>query len=227
MEHSEAVKMVAAGKYLLGELTPSERESFEDHYFGCAECAAEVKSTALFVDNLREVLGAETAPKQAPVLATEAKPRWSAWLRPAFAVPVFALLLVMVGYQNLVTIPGLKDAAKPQALATFSLMTAGSRSAGESVIEVGKTTPFGIYFDIPAGADFAHYTCAVRNEGNKQFFSIDVPAREARDSVQLLIPGATLDSGRYYLVVLGHRANEGAGATGEEVARLPFAVAIK
>lgn len=226
MEHSEAVKMVAASKYLLGELTASERESFEDHYFGCAECAADVQSAALFVDNLREVLAAERLPKPTPVrAAAEPTRRWASWLRPAFAIPVLVLLVATVSYQNLVTIPGLKNETKPQALPTFSLVTAGSRSAGENVIEVRKRTPFGLYFDIPARTEFTGYTCTVRNESDKQFFSVEVPAREARDSVQLLIPGATLDSGRYYLVVLGHR--DGAGSTGEEVARLPFVVAIK
>ena len=43
----------------------------------------------------------------APVPVSKAA-GWLAWLRPAFAVPVFALLLAVVGYQNFVTVPRLE-----------------------------------------------------------------------------------------------------------------------
>jgi len=35
---------------------------------------------------------------------------WLSWLQPAFAVPAFATLL-LIGYQNLVVLPGLREAA--------------------------------------------------------------------------------------------------------------------
>ncbi|HWR34850.1 MAG TPA: zf-HC2 domain-containing protein [Clostridia bacterium] len=229
MDHSEAIKMIAAEKYLLGELTASERDAFEDHYFSCEECAADVKSAAVFVDNVREVLRAELAPRKAEA-AVDNKRSWFAWLRPAYAAPLLAILLVVVGYQNFVTIPRMnrgKSAAAPQALATFSLVTAGSRSGSGITIAVEKNTPFGLYFDIPSSSEFSSYSCEVQSESGKRLFSVGVPAQQARDSVQLLIPGATLESGQYYLVVLGNRNEQAASTPGQEVARLPFAVRVK
>ena len=133
MEHTEAVQLKAAERYVLGELTGDLRAQYEDHYFGCAECAAELKLAAMFAANARAELEAEvaTARLAGPAVAAR-KPAQGGWfavfLRPSFAVPVFALLLLFAGYQNLIVIPHLKSAATaaaPQTLLSYSLITVG------------------------------------------------------------------------------------------------------
>ena len=42
MNHTEAVRLKAAEKYLMGELSAELRDQYEDHYFGCAECAQDI-----------------------------------------------------------------------------------------------------------------------------------------------------------------------------------------
>ncbi|MFZ1030822.1 MAG: hypothetical protein WAN72_02440, partial [Candidatus Acidiferrales bacterium] len=61
MEHTEAVQLKAAERYVLGELTGDLRAQYEDHYFGCAECAADLKLAAMFAANTRAELEAEVA----------------------------------------------------------------------------------------------------------------------------------------------------------------------
>lgn len=56
MNHEEALQLEAAEKYVLGELSQSLRDQFEKHFFECQECAFDVKATAGFVDNVRNVL---------------------------------------------------------------------------------------------------------------------------------------------------------------------------
>ena len=56
MNHDEAIRLKAAEKYLLGELNAELRDQYEDHYFGCAECAQDVRTGAVFIDNARDVL---------------------------------------------------------------------------------------------------------------------------------------------------------------------------
>jgi len=56
MDHSEAVRMQAGEKYVLGELSPVLREEYEEHFFACVACALEVKAAAAFVDNACDVL---------------------------------------------------------------------------------------------------------------------------------------------------------------------------
>ena len=43
-------------RYVLDELTGQEREEFEEHYFNCAECAADVRAAFAFAANARAVL---------------------------------------------------------------------------------------------------------------------------------------------------------------------------
>jgi len=56
MDHNEALRLHAVEKYVLGELPPSLRDEFEEHFFECQECALDVNAAAEFVDNVRAVL---------------------------------------------------------------------------------------------------------------------------------------------------------------------------
>ena len=68
----------AAERYLLGEMSETEREQYEEHFFNCADCAADVRSTATFLDALRACL--PPAPGTGPLklkTMTIVEPWWS------------------------------------------------------------------------------------------------------------------------------------------------------
>ncbi len=44
MDHQEAVSLEATEQYLLGTLDEDQREAFEEHFFGCLECAEDVRA---------------------------------------------------------------------------------------------------------------------------------------------------------------------------------------
>jgi len=90
MDHDEAIQLQAAVKYVLGELSPVQREEYEEHYFDCAECASDLKAAAGFVDAAREVLRQETASSLAKD-SVAARGGWLGWFQPVAAVPAFAL----------------------------------------------------------------------------------------------------------------------------------------
>jgi len=46
MDHQEALRRSAVEKYLLNEMPQPERDEFEEHFFGCQECAADLRATA-------------------------------------------------------------------------------------------------------------------------------------------------------------------------------------
>jgi len=117
MDHDVVVRQKLTEQYLLNELSPQTRDEFEEHYFDCPKCALDVQAGALFVEQSKIALAEEPAPaglRVAPVPA--AKPGWLAWLRPAFAMPVMALLLAVIGYQNLVMIPQVRKAQRRRAV---------------------------------------------------------------------------------------------------------------
>src|SRR5215467_12712134 len=107
MNHDEAIRLMGTEKYLLDELSPELRDQFEEHFFSCTECALDVRVGAAFIDQSKELLARESvASRVVPVV--RAGPGWLAWLRPAFVGPVFAVLLAVIAYQNVITYPRLK-----------------------------------------------------------------------------------------------------------------------
>src|SRR5262245_622675 len=151
MDHKEALQSEACEKYLLGELPAAERDAFEEHYFSCPECAVQLRCAAQFLGTSREILTARGADSE----ATAARRNWFAWLRPAYAVPALAALLLLVGYQNLVTIPNYQRAASSQILPMHSLITAGTLGDDSLSFRVPAGKPFGLFVDVPYDGAFA------------------------------------------------------------------------
>jgi len=242
MEHTQAIQLKAAERYVLGELPSDLREQYEEHFFSCVACAEEVNLAAAFVENSRAAMGSEPVlpPARLPV-GTAQRPAASGWfgafLRPSFAVPVFAALLLLVAYQTFLVIPRLKAAttrsvaalasAAPQALASFSLITADSRGVGDPLtLTVASVQPFSLYFDIPPDGHYSSYICVFENSAGKAEFSLNISAEQAKNAVQLLIPSSSLGTGKHVLVVRGLGTQDGAAGSGTEVARYPFTLAV-
>jgi hypothetical protein len=241
MEHTQAIQLKAAERYVLGELPRDLREQYEEHFFSCVECAEEVNLAAAFVENSRAAMGSEPVmpPVRLPVGA-EQRPAASGWfgalLRPSFAVPVFAALLLLVAYQTFLVIPRLKGtgtqsvgalaSAAPQALASFSLITADSRGGEPLTVTVAPTQPFSLYFDIPPDGHYSSYSCIFENVAGATEFSLNISAEQAKNAVQLLIPASILGTGKHALVVRGLGMQESAAGSGAEVARYPFTLVV-
>lgn len=226
MDHSEAVRSKAAERYLLGEMTPAAREEYEEHFFGCVECAQDVQAAAAFIDTTRDVLGSEPAP--ALLAKPERKPSMWAWiLRPAFAIPAMALMLFAIGYQNLRTIPQmhseLRLASSAQAPQMFSLLGANSRGGATLEVAAPPDRTFGLYVDVPRSEQFSSYTLAIDSDTGPTGLSADVSAGQAKETIPFLVPPSRLASGKYALVVRGYDPQK-SGAT--EVVRYPFILKI-
>jgi hypothetical protein len=231
MEHTQAIQLKAAERYVLGDLPADLREQYEDHFFSCQECAEELKLTAAFAENTRAALESQPQPFTArtPSRAAQAPSRggWFAGLlRPSFAVPVFAVLLLFVAYQNIATIPNLKASATqslaPQTLPSFSLITANSRGGEPLTVTVPAAKPFSLYLDVPPDNRFSSYTCEIASDSGSAEYSLNISAAEAQNAVQLLIPAATLKAGKHVLIVRGIGAPQSAGGPQTEVVRYPF-----
>ena len=52
MDHQTATEKQITERYLLNELSESDREQFEEHFFSCADCARDVQSGAAFVEGI-------------------------------------------------------------------------------------------------------------------------------------------------------------------------------
>ena len=229
MDHSESIRLMAAEKYLLGELTPELREQFEEHFFGCQECALDVRAGAALVEHSKVILSAPVA--EAAVMrpvAIPARAGWLAWLRPGFVAPVLAILLVVVGYQNLVTYPKLKGEVamvnRPQILASASLINANTRGAGKTVVTARQGEPFLLFVDIPAETRFSSYIAELDGLGGNSEWSLTIPAETTKDTVPIRVPEDHRQAGVYTLVVRGVDSSSGKGV---EIGRYPFELQIR
>lgn len=226
MDHKQAVDLQLAVKYVLGELPPVQRDEYEDHYIDCPECAKDVYAAAAFTDTAREVFRQEGR-GEAPA---PARGGWFAWLRPAFAVPALVALLVIVGYQNLITLPQLKSggsAAKAQVFNSFSLVAAnlrGERGDEGVSVQVLKNETFALNFDFLPTREFDHYLCRLQDETGNALLQTGIPAEKEKQEVHLLVPNGLERPGKYHIVIAGDPGAKGNWIKTNEVSRLNFAV---
>jgi hypothetical protein len=200
MNHDVVVRQKMTERYLLDELDPAQRDEFEEHLFECRDCAGDVKAGAVFVEQSKVVLAESTTPALTPSRAlSQPQPGWFAWLRPAFAVPALALLLVVVGYQNLVTYPQLKQ---PQVL-PFASVNVGTWGGNGPVITTPAGKGFLLFLRIPPDGTYAHYAADLYNPAGRLEWSLTIPAVAGQDQWPVQIPGANREAGSYALAVRG------------------------
>jgi hypothetical protein len=231
MDHDEAVRQKATEKYLLDELDPDLRDQFEEHLFDCQDCALDVRAAAMFVEQTKVVLSEPPATSEArvPVSATVqsgregSKSGWFAWLRPAFAVPVLAVLLAVIGYQNLVTYPHLMRAANEPQVGPWASVNVSTRGAEPIVIKTRTGEGFGLLVNLPPEDGFASYSADLYNPAGKIEWSGAISAPAAGEGRQIYIPGGSRQAGTYTLVVRGITA----GGESREVDRHPIDVQIQ
>ena len=210
MDHQQALKIQAAERYLLDELTQEERDDFEEHYFSCVECAEEVRTAFSLADNAKAVL-AEAPSRPILVKSQPAKARssWDWWaglwtfMRPV--VPVAAMLLLAITvYQSVLVIPRLQrelaDASAPRVVPT--VVAHAATRGDDAVVQVSNQDRLlQLILDINPTTSVSSYKCEVLDgAGNKRF---TVPANLAGGggSVYLLLPAQDLESGRYTIRV--------------------------
>jgi len=224
MDHKVAVRQKLTERYLLDELNSEQRDEFEEHLFDCQNCAEDVRAGARFIEHSKIVLAEEAVAVPAPAAASAPpRPGWFAWLRPAFAVPALAALLIVVGYQNLVTYPKLEQALNRPQVLPFASVNVGTYGANGPVITAPAGKGFLLFVRIPPDGAYTHYTADLYNPAGKLEWSLTIPAVAGQDQWPVQIPGANREAGTYALAV------HGIGAAGEskDIGRASFELQIQ
>ncbi len=206
MDHTQARKMKAVERYILGDLPPADAEEFEQHFFGCVECSEDLHLAASLAENARSVVAAGQ-----PVVVPARKSRWSDFLltlwRPpvaaAFAVAALSLA-VLAGYQNSVTIPGLRRQAslveRIQAPVSYSLRAAAR--GDESDLSVPASSPFFIVrFDPAWEQPASSLRCSLRSPSGASVLSVTAAAPGPGKPVSLVCPTRLVGAGKWLLTV--------------------------
>ena len=189
MDHKLATDSMAVEKYLLGELNADERTIFEKHAFDCDECAAAIRNGIAFLDN------------GGVLVEGERRFRWGrvvTW----FPTAVAAALAVVVGVQNIVTIPAMRLTTQAPAIQVVPMYRADqARGAENEHPAAGKQSL--IIVDIASEQTFASYRCELRNASGRVLASQPVTRQQAMQPVPVLL--SPLPAGSYILAIEGVR----------------------
>jgi len=214
MNHSQATKLMATERYLLNELAPDAREAFEEHAFDCPDCALDLRAGAAFVEEAKAQLpflvalpSGSRAPK-----AVEKRTFWPSLWRPAFAAPAFAALLILVGYQNLVTFPALRESATQPRLIPVAPLHPATRGAAPPAFAVDRAHGVSLPIDLSSElgtAPAASYAFELRGPRGQLVWTGTLPASTLSTAqatgndqpISLLIPGGMLRNGSYSLTI--------------------------
>lgn len=212
IDHEQAIKTMMAERYLLGELTESERDAYEAHLFDCQTCFDQVKAGTEFVSYLKQI-GAEE-----PVTTTVVQPPRRQFLdyfsRPIFA-PVFAMLfLCFVGlslYQGRV----IHKFKESRAMAATTIKEA-RRGDGGNVVRAPQNGIFTLRLLFDPQPDYTSYegqiykddgTASSANpslpKGNTILKSFNITGQDAQDAVDVYLYSGDLHEGDYALDIFG------------------------
>ena len=205
MTHNEAVQQMAAERYLLDELTPVVRDAFEEHVFDCQECALDLRAAAAFVDEVKVQLPLHTMPTPMPIPDKERKRQRFSWFSPAFAVPTFAVLLLIIGYQNLAVIPGLRSAATQPRVMPWDSIHLGTRGAAPVPVVADRNDGVDLLVDVPQQPSYPTYSCELYDADGKPVWKKagGAPDENANGALSVAIPGQGLKEGAYTLAISG------------------------
>ncbi len=197
MDHQKATTTQAAERYTLNELTIEERDAFEDHFFGCEECADAVRTCTLLAVNAKAIAQEESSRPSAAGQVVEfrtppVRPAWRQWFSAVAAV----LLLGVLGFQNMVTIPRLeKQAATPAPLASILLRPA---SRGTATVVHTTGSPSALRLDLGSENLKPSYEVIVKNVAGSTIAKFTAPAVDG--VLELAWPSNT-EPGEYEILV--------------------------
>jgi hypothetical protein len=224
MTHQGAVEEMMVERYLLGELTGDSRDQFEDHMFGCVECAADVKQGVLFLETARQELkaGQRLSTNGSPeVLRRTVTPLSRLW-QPRFLAGALAACLALIVYQSAIVFPRLRSEAAiqvaeekmPTILTPLMLANAGAR--GDVVLGQVSASRRGVYLlsiDIPPFHGALRYRCSLFSSSGTMLSQVDVSPQQARDAVVIQVPAKDAQEGTNEVRVQALTAPESSSGT--------------
>jgi Putative zinc-finger len=224
MNHTEAIREQAVERYLLGELPDEVRARFEEHFFDCALCAADLKDGAQFVDALRLDPQLAAPPQRAMHLVSKRNP--VRWVRP-WLVPALAACLLVIAYQNILVLPGLRQSVAvtqaPAVMNNVILANIDARGADVPKLTAPAHGSFLISVDVPSKPEYASYLCALYNASGERLWQMPITAQQAENTVSLRVPTDKAANGTDELRILGIPST---GGSPVEVGRYRFTLQI-
>jgi hypothetical protein len=209
MEHQEAMSTLASERYLLGEMTDTERISFEEHCFSCAECAQDV----LIGDKMREGVRAGLQSGGGAGVTTSRAVRARVW-RPAIVIPwaAAASLMFVAAYESFQATSMRRELARPMTLSPLTLRAATRGQELTVPVKAGGVVTLAVDLGGNRFDDGLKYE--VRNERAGVVAAGEASAPAPGAPLLLLIPSTVFKTSGPYVLAL-RSASSGDGVASE------------
>jgi hypothetical protein len=201
LDHLKATKRNVADRYVLGELSPAQREEFEEHYFECAECAEDVRAFMAISSNSRLVL--EDVPdygenaaggSRTPTGWLQALRSWRLPAVYAFA-PALAMLALSITttYQSI----ALRSQLVAQAVPEFALRPDARGDESETIVQ--RQGSFAVLTaDVPGAPREVKWE--IRRVGSQApLMEGSAAGPPPGSSFSILVPTSKVGTGKYIL----------------------------
>jgi hypothetical protein len=240
MEHNEAIQISAAEKYVLRELSDDQRDAYEEHFFDCSQCAADIKAAMIFADASREIFADDLNRPVSEIDQLHGRPqsRWLHWLpslRPAFALPAFAALafVLLIGYYFMFSATRTTEIAAvsgqfagPDTLQSSVHLLPEQRrgSADLPVVKVRPAERFTLDFDFIPSQKFDSYRGELQDAAGRLVLPVTLVGDMAMREVNVVVPGGLVHPGKYTLAFAGVSAAPSASSAKLPVQTFTFIV---
>jgi hypothetical protein len=216
MDHLDAEQLKAVERYMLGDLSVSEVEEFERHFFDCPQCSEELRAVTIFQENARAVFHEQDLAPKPRVTEPERSARWWEGFSPLFqrqwAVALGGLLIgVFAGFLAFAS----RD--NVQGVSAYPLY-AQARGEETVVAPAAGSKFYTLYLDRSWDGEYTSYRAVLKDSSGTEKFTLPVSAGGAGEAVHVLVPTHKLAAGKFVLFM------QGVDASGKEteLARFPF-----
>jgi hypothetical protein len=216
IDHEEAIRNMIAERYLLGELTESDRDAYEEHLFSCPVCFEQVKAGTEFVGHLRHLVTEDPTPAVAPGFIGK--------LAANAAQPLtIGLLTVLICISSVSTYQFklIRQMKAPEVVSTITVPPA-SRSTG-TVITPSRNGSFELRIVFTPVQELNNYKAQVINASGKEITKVSIVEPQP-DGIQVRFNAGTFHDGKYVLIVQGV---ERATGNTRNIEQYPFELQLK
>ena len=223
MTHEEAGQTLAAERYLLDEMSRDQRESFEEHFFTCDECAEDLRTAAAMLQGAKEGVAARTGSGNVLTMPLErpAKRRFGWHRSPALPWAAAAALACVVAYQSAWVVPSLRQDASPRVLVPVTLRPE-SRGAEAVVSRRSPADPISLAVEINEPPQAGEITYELKTSEGRPVVSGRAATPPPGTPLLLLMPSWTLSGSMHYILSV-----HDAAASGRLLGEYRFAVSTQ
>lgn len=223
MNHAEVVKLLPW--YLNSTLVDREANQVQEHVDTCEVCQAELQQLTILQEAVRETSEQESFVSSDNLfnrlmerIDAEKPDSWyqrfkgrlQEWVKGQILVPVAAaFLLLIVGYQSLVVIPGLENQVQrlSEVQSTLSVVLPPAVRGTASEIMVGQEDRFlHLMMDINSPQSWELLLC--RFVLGESEMVLEERVDFTSETLNLLVPVSKMPAGEYTLIILGQNAGE-------------------